>query len=323
MRQTDLSAVTFPVEMRPIHFSNDHGKQIPIKTHNVVVNKRTEGHLGVVNAGYRLVTNQEAVNFAKDCASQLFGEIQLDNLEVFNVYAPERPWCCHIDLIHKGFEVNFFKKEVYLPFVRVTNSYNGMRALRFDIGYCRKLCLNGVIFEREAIEFKFTHSRSAIGKRLDFKIAKGKLEALRQKFETDAERLHRFQIPVEMELPIFFKALVLPLPTENEDLPQAKQQFFQEITRQVSLLIKEYFGRLGPNAYALFNAMTEFASYPPEIKYFRRSPHSMQVLAGTWSRTFADELAKSGGHFNPEAYLGDYCRLFISRIGKNINNPCL
>lgn len=312
MRQTDLKGVLFPVEMMPIYFVKGQGVQVQVKSHRVVVNKEKDEPVGVVSLGYRLVTNEEALHFATECASQLFGTVQPEDLEIFNVYAPERAWYCHIDLIHKGFEVNFFRKEIYLPFVRVTNSYNATRALRFDIGFCRKLCLNGAIFESEAVQFKFIHSRKTIKSELDFKIAEGKLKALHQKFETDAERLHRFQIPVGMEVPIFFKALTLPLPTENKDLSQAKQQFFQEITEQVSRLVKKYFERLGPNAYSLFNAMTEFASYPPEVKYFRRSPHSLQVLAGTWSHAFAGELAKDGGQFNLETYLGNYCRLLIS-----------
>jgi hypothetical protein len=34
--------------------------------------------------------------------------------------------------------------------VRITNSYNGSRALQLDVGFLREHCGNGVIFEQQA-----------------------------------------------------------------------------------------------------------------------------------------------------------------------------
>ena len=308
MRQTDLNAVLFPVEMKPIHFLNAQNIQVPVKSHSVVVNKRKGEPVGVVSSGYRLVTNEEAIRFAKDCAGQLFGTDKSGDLEVFNVYAPERAWCCHIDLVHKGFEVNIMKKEVYLPFVRVTNSYNATRALRFDVGYCRMLCLNGAIFEAEAIQFKFTHSRKAIQTSLDFRVEKGKLDKLRKMFETNAEKLHDYPIPDGMEVPLFFKALNLPLPKPKEDRPGERQECFESLKNEAIRLIKAYFTLLGKNAYAVFSAVTDFASHPPEIKYFHRNQHAMQTLAGAWSREFAGNISGKEP-LDLKAYIGEYAAI--------------
>jgi hypothetical protein len=53
-----------------------------------------------------------------------------------------------------------------------------------------------------------------------------------------------------------------------------------------------YAGELGANAYAVFNAVTEFASHPPENRCVHRDRHSLQRLAGTWLTSFNSACRK-------------------------------
>lgn len=299
-RKTDLKKVLFPVEMRPLHFLGDDDRPVILGSHRAVINMDTGDHLGVVGSGYRLVTNEEALKFARQCASELFGAAH-SNLEVFNIYTPPRPNFCRIDLIHKGYEVNVFRQEVYLPFLRLTNSYNARRALRFDIGYCRKLCLNGVIFESEVIEFRFPHSRERIGETLSFKLGKERMEAVRKKFGAQAERLLSHSIENGVAVPLFFKAMNLPLPKSPGDYRDRAAELFHPLKRTAESLVKKYEDEMGANAYALFNALTDFASSPPGLRDFRRAEHSMQTQAGRWLREF-DTLLQA----NPKPDLAQY-----------------
>ena len=305
MRSTDLNAILFPVDLRDLTFTTKDGKTRPVPSHRVVVNRYSSEPVGVVGQSYRLVTNQEAVDYGRQCASQLFGNVKPEALEVFNVYAPARGWCCHVDLMHKGWEVNIWKQEVYLPFVRVTNSYNATRALRFDVGYCRKVCSNGVVFEEETIRFTFAHSRESLRQTPSFEVGKGKLDGLRQKFTATAELLHGYAVPASAELPLFFKALALPLPPTPQEITPRQKEFFQALTKAARNCLATYTAPLGRNGYAVFNAATDFATHPPEIKYFQRNPHAMQMAAGTWARAFAGEMAK-GSEFKLDAYLDGY-----------------
>jgi hypothetical protein len=75
------------------------------------------------------------------------------------------------------------RPEAFGPFIRVTNSYNGHRALTFDIGFYRKVCKNGLILPDTIIRFKFVHSRRAIGEAIRFDIAHERLAKLRAGFE--------------------------------------------------------------------------------------------------------------------------------------------
>ncbi|MEQ1853453.1 MAG: DUF932 domain-containing protein [Chthoniobacteraceae bacterium] len=273
-------------------------------------------HLRDVGSGYRLVTNEEALKFARQCASELFGAAH-SNLEVFNICIPARPNFCRIDLIHKGYEVNVFRQEVYLPFLRLTNSYNASRALRFDIGYCRKLCLNGVIFESEVIEFRFPHSRMRIPETLDFKLGKERMETVTKKFGARAERLLGHGIERSTAVPLFFKALELPLPKTPDDLRNRREELFEPLKLNAESLIEKYSEEMGSNAYALFNAVTDFATRPSGLRNFRRAEHSMQTQAGRWLREFDELLQK-----NPKPALADYLAEYGSVAQWNRNRVC-
>ena len=52
-------------------------------------------------------------------------------------------------------------------------------------------------------------------------------------------------------------------------------------------LSDRYANELGENAYAVLNAVTDFASRPPSNRCVRRDRHSLQQLAGTWLSTFS------------------------------------
>ena len=183
--------------------------------------------------------------------------------------------------------------------------YNARHALRFDIGYCRKLCLNGVIFESEVIEFRFPHSRERIGETLSFKLGKERMESVRKKFGAQAERLLSHSIENGVAVPLFFKAMNLALPKSPEDYRDRAAELFRPLKTTAESLIKKYEGEMGANAYALFNALTDFASRPPRLRDFRRAEHSMQTQAGRWLREF-DTLLQANPKPDLAKYLNEY-----------------
>jgi len=70
-------------------------------------------------------------------------------------------------------------------------------------------------------------------------------------------------------------------------------------------LVRKYENEMDANAYALFNALTDFASRPPGLRDLRRAEHSMQTQAGRWLREF-DELLQANPKPNLKEYLGEY-----------------
>jgi uncharacterized protein DUF932 len=102
--------------------------------------------------------------------------------------APSTAGYCHFDLTHNSTALDFSflpaaqRPEAFGPFIRVTNSYNGLRALAFDIGFFRKVCRNGLIVPDTIIRFKFVHLRRDIGQSISFNVARDRLAGLKASF---------------------------------------------------------------------------------------------------------------------------------------------
>jgi hypothetical protein len=89
---------------------------------------------------------------------------------------------------------------------------------------------------------------------------------------------------------------------ETNQAADRRNELVTALEKHISDILDRYRTQLGENAYALFNAITDFASHPPELRDFHRTPHAMQVCAGTWSHEFAHVIAKNGS-FDFEKYL--------------------
>lgn len=293
MRDTNIETALFPVELRNIFFEEprDTGAlKVRIPGYKAVVDTKSKKTFSVVSESYRLVTNGEALEFGKQAFNQLFDTVNTDALAIFNVIKPETRSYCHIDLIHKKYEVNIWKTEVFLPYIRVTNSYNRSRALRFDLGFVRKLCDNGVIFERQAITFKFDHTRQVIKDKIDFGGQYGKLKALEQQFVNYMTGIKDIEVPRVHALPLMVKALDMKFDTSSEDEKKKlnAEKRLNEFHGHASRLVNKYYRELGENAYAVYNAATEYASAPPRTGGVNLI-NGMQKRVGNWVEEFAGQ----------------------------------
>ena len=69
---------------------------------------------------------------------------------------------------------------------------------------------------------------------------------------------------------------------------------WQVLQKHLSEINNRYAGELGNNAYAAFNAVTEFASRPLVNRCIHRDCHGLQRLAGTWLSGFNAACSKPG-----------------------------
>jgi Domain of unknown function (DUF932) len=109
------------------------------------------------------------VRLGSECCRKVFPDTKDTEWEVKTSDGPATGGHCFIDLAHNSTALDFSivpaqdPPDVFGPFIRVTNSYNGLRALAFDIGFLRKVCKNGLILPDTIIRFKFSHLRRDIG----------------------------------------------------------------------------------------------------------------------------------------------------------------
>jgi len=297
-RITSINDLMFPVELHPVYTEikvNGKEKRIEVPNSKIVVNNKSGQPLGVVSSSYKLVTNKEAIELGKKCCTQLFGTDQVSNIEIFNVDAPSTGSYCHIDLVHKGYVMNLFdekqKSEIYIPYVRITNSYNTSRALSFDIGFCRKICLNGVIFESETIKFTFSHVKHQLNRDISFSLENQKIANLFEHFSSYVKKLKDYKIPMEKSYKIIFALFKIKEISEiNFSDKKEDKKEYELVLNEVNKKLKTYVNEIGENSYSLFNVITDIASHSIESRYFRRDINSMQRLAGNWINSFQKEI---------------------------------
>lgn len=208
-----------------------------------------------------------------------------------------RPRVRHLDLFHNSTALDFSsvpahqRPEAFGPFIRVTNSYNGLRALAFDIGFYRKVCTNGLIVPRSIIRFTFNHLRRDIGETIGFEIAHERLEEVRNSLSKSFDSLRICAVAREDFEPLVCSVLLLKPPKPWKPNSR-KAQEWEALNSHVTRMNDRYAHDLGENAYAVFNTITEFASHPPDNQCVHRDRNGFQRLAGTWINAFPEECRR-------------------------------
>ena len=311
-RITKIEDLMFPVELHPVYTKiriNGITSQQKIPNSKVVVNGESGKPLGIVSKNYKLITNEEALEMGKQCCIDLFGSDAAGNIEVFNVNAPATGSYCHIDLLHRSYQMNLWdepdRSDIYIPYVRVTNSYNTSRALRFDIGFCRKVCLNGVIFGAETIKLAFNHVKHKLTNDIRFVLQKERIGKLFEDFKSYTDKLKNYHIPRKQALNLIRVLFRIKDECEiNFESEKEDRVEYNALSRILDYKLDRYIRELDENGYALFNAITDIASHSIEnTRYFRRDINAMQRLAGNWINSFQKEIERPD--FDIDSYLGE------------------
>lgn len=314
-RLDKLEDVIFPVEEHPVFVSvaeSSGERRLPVPDKKAIVALKNHRVLGIVGQGYQLVSNREALDMAHECCRTVFPETQPGEWEVVAADAPATASYCHIDLRHNSTALDFNamppdqRPEVFGPFIRVTNSYNGLRALAFDVGFYRKVCKNGMILPDTIIRFSFTHDRRGLREGIHFDVEHEKLTKFKASFNEYLGALRGFGVRRADFEPLVRGVLCLRQPEPFK--PDSREaEDWQKLTVHLGEMSDRYAGDLGENAYAAFNAITEFASHPPTNRCVHRDRHGLQRLAGVWLSTFSQECRKPdftvAGHLHELAKL--------------------
>lgn len=297
----------FPVRKVPVYAemrrgAGDRMRRIPGQS--AIVNCATDQVISVVSENYQVVTNREALHYAQLCCQAAFPESGGQEWRVLQAHAPTTMGSCRIDLVHPASAVNFEipgaydEPEKYGPFVRVTNSYNRSRALRFEIGFIRWICSNGMILPDASIQFGFNHNTRKIPERVRFEVKKDSFKQLRERFQSFLAPLLECEVPLELFVPATLAVLCI-----NKPEPMAKRQKepWERLADSLKSISEQYSSDLGENGYALLNAITDVASRPPKSPFVRREQHSLQRSAGSWLAAFSAECRKPD--FEVEEYV--------------------
>lgn len=315
-RSTDLSQVLFSVEQRPIlienkidqpclfpHQNASGGKFSRVAGFRAIVDVERGHVFSVVADGYRLVSNEEAIDLGKECFRKVFNESTAEGMEVFNIIAPKTRSFCHIDYIHRNGGFEPWQNDRWVPFLRVTNSYNRTKPLRFDLGFCRWICTNGMIFRSKSITFRYLHTRGEIARGVEFHTTFGEIKVLEREFAEKLHNLKRYYIPKEFMLPLACRVFKISATPEDISRPKRRERLI-EFRNRVTFLTNKYFEEMGPNGYAALNVISDVASRPKFYISDSAVVDQLQKSSGDWVDGFIREIKNDG--FSFEDYLGDY-----------------
>jgi hypothetical protein len=293
----------FDVDQVPVEAvvgSNGSTRRISIPGKKALVNKLTGLVLGVVSRDYRVVTNLEAVKLAQEVCEKAFPGLSSVEWEAKRAAAPRTLSYAFIDLMHRTHVLNYMGTEIgkddpFTPFLRVTNSFNGARALRFDIGFMRKHCSNGVIFEEEVATIKATHSKEALAQ-LKIEITSRSLPQMWDEFSKFLTSVR--SISMDTALSTLALNTVLRLPEAKPDDKKARVEGLQALSVDLSTRLTGYQKELGPNAYAVFNTLTDIAARPPDSAYFQKDRDTIEKRSGRWLKELARQSQTTGFDLN-------------------------
>lgn len=302
-RETSIQNLLFDVDQVPIEAvigTNGETRRINIPGKKALVNQRTGLVLGVVSRDYRVVTNQEAVDMARDVCEKAFPGLSSVEWEAKRAAAPGTLSYAHIDLMHRTHVLNYWDSEIkkddpFTPFLRVTNSFNGARALRFDIGFMRKHCSNGVIFEEEVATIKASHSKEALAQ-LQIEITSRSLPQMWEEFSKFLTSVRSISMTTDQST--LAVRTVLNLPDPKPDDKVARVEGLHALSADFGSRLAGYQKELGSNAYAVFNTLTDIAARPPESPYFQKDRDTIEKRSGRWLKELAHQSHAAGFDLN-------------------------
>lgn len=327
-RNTSLTDVLFDVELRPLRVELnktadtaalfDGAPQakhyVAVPNYRAVVDLGRENVLCVVSPNYQLVANARAIELGKGVFGRVFGENAVDAMEVFHVHVPKTRSFCHIDYWHKGDTFAPWGSDIWVPFLRVTNSYNRTRLLRFDVGFCRSICTNGVIFGQKGVTIKYPHSKNAIPDIERVALAAGGMAKLKTQFIERLHNLQRYHVPEKEMLSLACKVFDVRADEKVDSQPKRVEQL-KDFRFAFDELTSKYFSEMGENAYAALNVLTDFASRPTSYISPVSVMDSLQKKAGAWIDEFIPAIKDD--KFKFDDYLKQYRP--VAAIIQNLN----
>lgn len=265
----------------------------PVKDYKAVVNLENEEIFSVVSNDYDLIPNRTAFIEGKRLFRKLTG-IEEDGLRPFKVVSSKRRTFCHVDFVNQNYNPIKFKQDTWLPFLRVTNSYNKTYLLRYQIGFVRALCSNGLIFDEESIVLKKAHIKSNGDFEVDAEIRADRFRELKNSFINSMDGLFKYNVPRKHVLSLAYKILSLKFQVTNsiENIRNKALEQQKAFETKVDELTNQYYEELEPTAYAVLNVLTDLISHEnyDVIPNYSGRESGLQKKTYEWARSFPDEI---------------------------------
>ena len=259
----------------------------------------------VTHDNYELIRNETAFGIAKHrVVPKIFPRAEKDSFLCNQVVLSDSRGICYIDLCCHCYTPPRAFKDVWMPFIRILNSYNKTYKLSYVLGFCNRTSQNRVIFADKMVPLSSAHND--VQNKLDKEIQKKFYDISR--FEVESyERLielKKFYFPRKMMLALY--CMVFGVKAEaGRHLSLREREKRHDFVEAMDSWTTEFFTVQGENAYAAFCVLAAAASRP--VSYFtsENRMNTLQEKVGGWSYNFTERVKEPS--FDIDEYLSEGC----------------
>lgn len=261
-----LAEAYFPIDLSPVYVGDSDR---PADGYRAIVDvngtRRTEP-FAIVTDRYRLIRNQDAMDLGYEAFEHVFGPNVAAKMEVFNVVLSATGGNFLADLtaspLHWGLDPSVVRLHErsedelrHTFFLRVTNSYNRTQAFKIEVGICRWICRNGMIFGERSIRLKDPHS---MDKQELLDVIASKAESLSTKaLQDEIGAAYGLTLPEDMTfVEGVWQTLELNVPPVNPNARNARQ--WEQRCAALVQLAGEYEGNYGRTVFSVLQAASQW-----------------------------------------------------------------
>ena len=301
-----LAAIMFPVKEMKVFADTGPGCLARAPAYKAIVNDASGEVVSIVGSRYQVLRNRQALDLACIACVSAFPDTEPEEWIPKGIEAARNGGSCAVDLDHERLRYDWNLApgitDVFRPFIRFRNGYNGRTPFSVFFGFERLACTNGMIYEEKIAGIKVSHDTQDIAREIERKIQKANFRRVPGTFRHRLTVLCGVPVPRDLFTPVIHRVLgIRPLKEgSNERCRRAWADLLATVENVSGRYVKEF----DATAYALMNALSDLATRYPFAQggFVRRGRHSLQILVARWLRDF------SIGAGSPSFDVGEYLR---------------
>jgi hypothetical protein len=300
-----IGEIHFPIQVSDVYYKHlGQPDKLQDPDHKAIIRGDSGEVLGMVGSKYEVITHSEAYRLGRSLFKEVFGS----RPTVFKVDMNNKGSYCHVDLlnpkerisikgIQKARDYKSSINEEYYPFIRISNSYNHTFALRYNLGFYRWKCANGLLMGAGTLgDIVISHDRPL--EESEWYVMDAAEEFAKQinEFDEYVRRAGSIHIPKEL-----LEVVTMDMLDRRYGLDQKPKLLkMSEVLRGT---VPAYAAELGESALAAINIATDYIKTVENTQ----TVNSLQSRAMDWG------MKVTGENFNMASYLNEL-RTYKERV---------
>lgn len=255
---------------------------------------------------YELIKNLEAVEIAqKHVMPEVFKNSGHDRYLCNGLLISNSRGQSYIDMCSDGYEPPVKFDDIWLPFMRITNSYNRSLKLTYRIGFCHQNTGSRIIFSDRTIDLDTIHKDVVEKIQRQVRANFDDIVQFERSFYNGLIGLNKYFFPKKKMLQMIYKVFGYSEEWAVGRRREGTVSRNHAIVSDALMWTHEFFGANGDSAYSAFGVLTAFATRPPfDLKRMMVSQLDRnQCIVGDWAIRFVEKMSRDG--FNVDDYLDE------------------